>query len=101
MRKPRKKFNALAQIDQIDEALDKFWDENDEELEQSTVFGDFNDYGQQPSIEEIIPPPPLGILEEEAEGHESKLLTPAPMRNSNFLLTKGNDRKSSINVKKA
>ena len=98
----RLKFNALAGIDTIDEALDRFWEENDEELEESTVFGDFPDQ-ERPSID-VEANAPLEILHEANENKESeddsKVPLPNMMRNSNFLITKTSplERKSSISV---
>lgn len=98
----RLKFNALSGIDSIEDALDRFLDENDEDLEESTVFGDYPDQ-ERPSIE-VDANAPLEILQEANENKEneddSKVPLPNLMRNSNFLITKPSplERKSSISV---
>ena len=103
LRKPKKKFKALAQLDLIDEALERLWEED--EFEESAIFGNDDDNdNERPSIEETIAIPPLEVLKETNEVEEdNNLPTPilVPSRSSNcFLLANGlAERQNSFAVK--
>lgn len=98
IRKTHKKVKALKELDNIDEALEKLWD--DEEFEALTDYNDdFPD--NRLSIEKFESP--LQVLPETSSNlEESKIFnfnTPSfNMRTSNYLLTKRTSEKNANSV---
>lgn len=98
IRKPHKKVKALKELDNIDEALERLWD--DEEFEALTDYNE--EYPENRlSIEKFESP--LEILPETNSNlEESKMFNfNAPtynMRTSNYLLTKRTSEKPSNSV---
>lgn len=99
LRKSRKKIKALLELDKIDEALERLWD--DEEFENLTVYDeDFNNGEERFSIEKIEPP--MQILPETNENmEESKIYSPNPinMKTSTYLTGSINEKKTSLVIK--
>ena len=93
VRKPRKKLKALLQLEAIDNALEKLWEDDD--FEESLAGIENELFDERPSIEENCPIP-LKTLPETNEPEEDKetketsprkdFVTPLPIRGSNTLL---------------